>query len=682
MAISAAACLALPFWPTSAFAQSTSIWTGAAGDNLWATAGNWSAGVPSAADAIADLSQIDLSADRTLTLPDVTLNRLVVGDLTPGGGSWYLADPSLSFSLTLTGVSPTISVGDLGAGVLSLNSGAGALPLRATSGFAKEGPGRLDLSANNSLGGTVVVKAGTLGGANSAAFNTASAIELAGGNLVLGSGTFTFSPALQVSANAAITFGNNSKTLAGAISGPAGVVLSLNQSSGSSSTVSLAGSLSAYSGEIVFGARYYRLDTAYGNSYAASGANAIWTINSGTTGAGSGDGGLFFRNGTNATLTFAFGALKGTGVLRGGGGAGTGTIVYQVGALGLDTTFSGLLLDTTPGGTTFTKAGLNKVGAGSLTLSGNNTYTGVTTVSSGTLVVNGDQSASTGAITVDTGATLRGVGTLGGAATVHGTLAPGTASTTGILSSKGDLTLASDATLRLRVRASGRDGLALTNPSVGGATPRTLTFGGKLVLDVAADAPLGTSGLIDLGANVTIAGVFGAVDVVVGATTLPLTLSGVTWTGQTGGRAYSFDSAAGSLTLSAATAPSALEAWRLAQFGSSASAGNAADSADPDGDGLPNLLEYATGGDPLVPAASPLATSLDTGRLALTFPVRSDAKLTYAVEASDDLAAWTTIFNADGATLAAAGATRTVVDHVVLATQPRRFLRLVVTVSP
>lgn len=670
--------MVLPLWLGSAFAQTSSIWTGAAGDNLWATSANWSAGVPSTNDATADLSQIDLGADLTLILTDVTLNRLVVGDLNPGGGSWLLADPLLSYSLTLAGASPTITVGDLGSGVLSLNSGAGALPVRAPAGFIKDGPGRLDLSANNALGGTIVVKGGVLGGANSAAFNTASTIELSGGNLALGSGTFTFGPALQVSANATITLGNNSKTLSGAISGPAGVVLSLTQSSGTSSTVSLAGSLAAYSGELVFGARYYRLDTAYGNNHAASGANTIWTINSGTTGAGSGDGGLFFRNGTNGTLTFAFGALQGTGVLRGGGGAGTGTIIYQVGALGLDTTFSGLLLDTTPGGTTFTKAGLNKIGPGSLTLTGNNAYTGATTVSAGTLVVNGDQSASTGAITAESGAALRGLGVLGGATTIRGTIAPGTAATTGVLSIKADLALAPEAILRLRVRASGRDGLAVL---ASGSAPRTLTLGGNLVLDVAPDAPPGSAGFLLLDSSVALAGSFGSIELTVGRTSVPLISSGGIWSGESAGRSYAIDPTAGVLTISTA-APSALEAWRLARFGFTAAVGDAADSADPDRDGLPNLLEYATGGDPLAPAASPLVTGTDAGRLALTFPVRSDAKLVYEVEASDDLYAWTSIFSADGATLAAAGATRTVVDTAALAERPRRFLRLVVTATP
>ena len=43
-----------------------------------------------------------------------------------------------------------------------------------------------------------------------------------------------------------------------------------------------------------------------------------------------------------------------------------------------------------------------------------------------------------------------------------------------------------------------------------------------------------------------------------------------------------------------------LEAWRLAHFGASqTNADIAGDTADPDGDGVNNLLEYTNGTDPL-----------------------------------------------------------------------------------
>ena len=63
--------------------------------------------------------------------------------------------------------------------------------------------------------------------------------------------------------------------------------------------------------------------------------------------------------------------------------------------------------------------GLTKTGPSTLTLTGTNTYTGATSVSAGTLVVNGDQSAATGNVTVASGARLAGTGTVGGDTTFN-----------------------------------------------------------------------------------------------------------------------------------------------------------------------------------------------------------------------------------------------------------------------
>jgi autotransporter-associated beta strand protein/T5SS/PEP-CTERM-associated repeat protein len=64
--------------------------------------------------------------------------------------------------------------------------------------------------------------------------------------------------------------------------------------------------------------------------------------------------------------------------------------------------------------------GLEKLGAGSLTLSANNTYAGTTTVTEGLLKVNG----SVGSVQVNSGASLGGSGTTG-SLLVNGTLTPG-----------------------------------------------------------------------------------------------------------------------------------------------------------------------------------------------------------------------------------------------------------------
>ena len=115
-------------------------------------------------------------------------------------------------------------------------------------------------------------------------------------------------------------------------------------------------------------------------------------------------------------------------------------------------------------------------------------------------------------------------------------------------------------------------------------------------------------------------------------------------------------------------------------------------TAEPDGDGIPLLLKYATGLVPGVPATSaPAELSAVGDALVFRFTRLSPAPVHYTVEASNDLSAWTPI-----ATLSAAGGSWTgpalveetgagdtretaVTDTESLDAGPRRFLRLRVT---
>lgn len=120
---------------------------------------------------------------------------------------------------------------------------------------------------------------------------------------------------------------------------------------------------------------------------------------------------------------------------------------------------------------------------------------------------------------------------------------------------------------------------------------------------------------------------------------------------------------------------SALEMWRQANFGSGATnSGNAADTADADGDGIANLVEYATGTNPLVAGASVISVGRSGNFLTLTYTRVADAALIYTVEGSNDLGTWSTVDTSTGGQNVA-GST-TVQDTESLLTHPRRFLRL------
>ena len=91
-----------------------------------------------------------------------------------------------------------------------------------------------------------------------------------------------------------------------------------------------------------------------------------------------------------------------------------------------------------------------------------------------------------------------------------------------------------------------------------------------------------------------------------------------------------------------------LQAWRANHFGNPSNVGAGADTASPDGDGVPNLIKYALGLDPHTPTTSgqlPSGSILpDGGQSYLTLTVNTVAQasdVTYAVEVSGDLQSWT-----------------------------------------
>jgi len=135
------------------------------------------------------------------------------------------------------------------------------------------------------------------------------------------------------------------------------------------------------------------------------------------------------------------------------------------------------------------------------------------------------------------------------------------------------------------------------------------------------------------------------------------------------------------LPISLAITPMAT--WRQTHFGTAQNSGNAADTADPDGDGLINILEYAFNTDPNVPSANPISIVQTNDHLTVTFnrthPAPAD--ISYVPEVCADLAVgvWNSGPSYTSQTVTDNGngtETVTVTDLAPISTTPMHFLRI------
>lgn len=366
------------------------------------------------------------STNNTLTLNGGTLslNRfdIAVGSLSGLGGTVTDSTNGTARTDTLT-VNQTTNT--LFGGLIK----KGAINNIA---LVKTGPGSLALTGNNTYTGQTTVNAGTL--------------NLAGGVSSLGNLNIKGTGAMLVTAGSTtFTIGTSFHLIGGTSGDNATVTMS-------GGTLTLAGSSSYVdigsnggTGLFTLNGGTYKDTTTYGTILAETGSTSCGTlnINGGTVvGNGGTTWGLRFGRGTGVLNLNSGGMLLEGMIGQEFAGQGTSTFNFNGGTLqamattvnfmsGLGTaTISAAGANINDGGfaITITQAlrgggGLNKFGAGTLTLGGGDAYTGATVISNGTLVVSG--SLSNTAVTVTSAGKLGGAGALGGAVTVSGTIAPG-----------------------------------------------------------------------------------------------------------------------------------------------------------------------------------------------------------------------------------------------------------------
>ena len=170
------------------------------------------------------------------------------------------------------------------------------------------------------------------------------------------------------------------------------------------------------------------------------------------------------------------------GSIAGAGNYFLGSNQLAVGSNNLSPTVSGVISDCGPTGLECsasgdaTGGGLTKVGSGTLTLAGANTYTGPTLVNGGVINLTG---SLVSAVTVNSGGTLTGIGTIGGLDVGSGgTVAPG--NSIGTLRVAGDVTFEQGSIYQVNANAAGQSGKLTSTGSatISGGTVQVLAQSG------------------------------------------------------------------------------------------------------------------------------------------------------------------------------------------------------------
>ena len=347
-------------------------WTGTGANNNLSNPANYSGGVaPVAGDQL-----VFSGATRTSPYNDFAAGTSFQS-LEFAGSGFNLSGNSLQLAAGITvdsGVSgsETIALNVGLGGSVDVQNSAAALTLSGvvsgSNGLTKVDLGTLIVSGSNTYTGGTTINAGTLETTSGSGIGSGTA-TVNGGALTVnyGSAGYTFSNAIAGSGTVNLTAAN-ATTLTGHYFHPSGL-------SSFTGTVTVDTGLNNI---------YYQLMPQSGTTF--DGSTCKWVVNHQNATS-------FLYTGAGVTLV-RLGELSGDGTVAACYSTGS---TLEVGSLGTNSTFSGVLKQLLCG-----TLAVTKVGTGTLMLTGNDSYTGSTSVTGGTLQLgNGGTSGSlgTGAVT-------------------------------------------------------------------------------------------------------------------------------------------------------------------------------------------------------------------------------------------------------------------------------------------
>jgi autotransporter-associated beta strand protein len=445
----------------------TFVWTRNAGGDAsgsWTNQANWSGGtLPTSASDLAVFTNLDLTTASIITLDaGQTVNALSFGDTASGSGAnWIIAPGALDATLTLAGSSPAINANNLNG----TNAAIVAVPLVGTAGLTKSGGSYvLFQSASPVLGGNVAIGGNAAIGSDNA---LGSGRIFMGANVGTGQQWFHSVNSSHVLTNAVeirtIRFIVGNASVGGLASAPltlAGPVL-LNQGSSGvrdiycQEPLAINGIISCGPAGLNLASGTLTLTAAnvYTNGTTFTGAGTLGFNSDAALGA-NGFGVAFNDNGTlRADSNLMLPVSRALTIAS----AKTGTVDVQGNSVTIAGPISG-------------SGALAKTGTGVLTLAGTNSFSGGASVNGGTLLVSGKLTGA-GAVTVNAGGSLGGVGAVTGPVTVaaNGVLSPGAFNTASL--SAGSTLLNPNSVLAVALGSS----LNATNP--------LLRITGNLTLD-------------------------------------------------------------------------------------------------------------------------------------------------------------------------------------------------------